>query len=322
MASSVGQALGQASTSVTGVAGILMAVPQLAGAYGSKSNPANTIGYQPASTNGVAISPPAIIFNYEGENRVSLESDITDHPVEGNTFIQDQIALKPVIIQTHGFVGELTTALPQGSPLAALQIAANKLTIVPGVAPTFTISAIEAYNSAFQAYQAAQIGANAAVSSFSSVAGALGGTQGGEAVYNGTAIQNANAFANGLGTAPLVSSQGHQQLIFQQFLGYWKQRTLFTVQTPWAVFTSMAILYCRPVQTDESNMVTDFEVSFKQITFATTGPTTQAGSSNIVAASGTKNDYETQAPTTTTLGNLSTSPNAFPYKPTTPGITI
>lgn len=310
MASAVSTALGTAATQVQGVSGILMAVPQLAGAFGSKSQPSNTIGYQPASTNGVVISPPAIIFHYEGEQSVLLESDITDHPIEDNSYIQDQWARKPIVVTTHGFVGELTTALPQGSPLTALQIAANKLTLVGGVVPQLTIAAQEAYNNAVFAYNTALNAANSVVAAASSIAG-----NGGEAVFNGTNLQNANAFANGQGNIPALSTQGKQQLYFQQFLGYWNQRTLFTVQTPWAVFTNMAIMHVRPVQGEESNLVTDFEVRFKQLTFAQTGASLAAVNTNIVAATGTKNDYQSQLGVNIALGNLSPGP-LFPTNPT------
>src|SRR6185312_8744514 len=79
-------------------------------------NPQKTIGYQPQnapSNNGqTAQLGPSLLFHYEGEQTASLESDITDHYIENNTAIQDQIALKPVIITTHGFIGELNDIPP------------------------------------------------------------------------------------------------------------------------------------------------------------------------------------------------------------------
>src|SRR5271167_1789126 len=96
--------------------------------------PNNTIGYQPQNPNNPTDNPPALLFNYEGENTVNLMSDITDHWVENNSSIQDQIALKPVEITTQGFIGELNN-LPPNSVFQALQQAANKLTGVSAYAP-------------------------------------------------------------------------------------------------------------------------------------------------------------------------------------------
>lgn len=219
-------------------------------------SPQSTIGYQPtpsatAPDTGVTLqNPPALLFHYEGEQTVALESDITDHYVENNTAIQDQIALRPETITTHGFIGELNDIAP--AALQAVQAIANKLTIIGAYTPVLSATALLAYNEAFQAYQIADNAVNAAVSAWSSITGG-----GGESVIG----------SNGL---TVKSNQTKQQTYFQQFYGYWRSRTLFTVQTPWAVFQNMAIKSLRAIQDAETNMITDFEVSFKTIRFAQT----------------------------------------------------
>jgi len=52
------------------------------------------------------------------------------------------------------------------------------------------------------------------------------------------------------------------------FYGYWQSRTLFTVQTPWAIFQDMAIQNLRAIQDDSTRMITDFEITFKMLRFA------------------------------------------------------
>ena len=190
-----------------------------------------------------------------------IESDITDHYVENNTSIQDQVALRPEMITTHGFIGELNDIAP--AALQPLQTIADKLTIINAYTPVLSTTALIAYNEAFQAYQ---LGANAvgsAVAAWSSLTGT-----GGESVIGSTGIQ----------TQP---NQNKQQTAFQQFYGYWRNRTLFTVQTPWAVFQNMAIQSLKAIQDEKTNIITDFEVSFKMIRFASTTavtlPTTQQG---------------------------------------------
>lgn len=224
-------------------------------------SPQNVIGYQPENQVGAQFNAPALLFHYEGEQTAMLESDITDHYVEDNTAIQDQIAIKPVIVTTHGFIGELNNVAPAG--FQSLQVLANKLVSIGSYAPGLSATALLAYNEAVFAYQTAANAANAAIASARSLANFVtGGSSGGENVISGTDITN-------------LRGQNLQQTMFQQFFAYQVSRTLFTVQTPWAVFQHMAIKSLRAIQDADTNVITDFEVSFKQMRFATT-QTTQA----------------------------------------------
>jgi hypothetical protein len=235
-------ALSQITTGATALSNLILVSPQ------------KTIGYQPQnppSQNGTpAQQPPALLFHYEGEQTVALESDITDHFIEDNTALQDQIALKPEVITTHGFIGELNDVAPP--QLQAVQAVADKLTVVGAYTPGLSETALLAYNQAFQLYQVAQNAINSAVSAWSTITGA-----GGESVIG----------SGGLASQP---NQSKQQLMFQQFYGYWRNRTLFTVQTPWAVFQNMAIQRLRAIQDAETNVITDFEITFKMIRIAST----------------------------------------------------
>lgn len=63
--------------------------------------------------------PPGIagfLFDIRGEESAEVSSEITDHYVEDNTAIQDQVALKPEIITVRGMVAELTNANYQYQP--------------------------------------------------------------------------------------------------------------------------------------------------------------------------------------------------------------
>lgn len=220
--------------------------------------PNSTVGYQPQNADG-SFSQPALLFNYEGENTVTLESDITDHWVENNSSIQDQIALKPIIITTQGFIGELNNVPPDVvfQAFQVLQAAANKLTGVSAYTPGLSTTALLAYNEAVFAYTSALSLANSAISAYSSISGLLpaGAGNGGESFIIG----------NNLTKEP---AQTQQQQYFQLFFGYYTERTLFTVQTPWAVFENMAIKSLKAIQSADTRMITDFEVSFKQINYA------------------------------------------------------
>jgi hypothetical protein len=239
------------TTTATALSNLILATPQ------------SVRGYQPQSKNGNTNNQvnlqqvPAILFHYEGEQTVAIESDITDHFVENNTAIQDQIALKPVTITTHGFVGELNDIVPR--LLAPLQFLANKLTIINAYTPVLSSAALIAYNEAFQAYQVAENAKNAAVAAWGTIVGD-------NVLGSQTVIGNA-PFIN---TAQSLATQNKQQQVFQQFFGYWSDRILFTVQTPWAIFQNMAIKSLRAIQDAETNVISDFEVQFKMIRFAST----------------------------------------------------
>jgi hypothetical protein len=282
-------ALSPITTAATALSNLILVSPQ------------STIGYQPqnqAAANGQTTQPPpAILFHYEGEQVVALESDITDHFIEDNTTIQDQWALKPETITTHGFIGELNNVPP--SALAAVKAIADKLTIISAYTPVLSATALLAYNEAFQLYQVGLNAVNSAVAAWSSLSGA-----GGESVINGQGII-------------LQPNQTKQQIAFQQFYGYWRTRTLFTVQTPWAVFQNMAIKSLRAIQDAETRMITDFEVTFKMIRTAATVTTsgislTYQGRAAAQVASLT--DLGTSTPVSSislSQGLTSSYPNSF-----------
>lgn len=242
--------LAQGTNLASGLTGIILASPQ------------TTQGYQPQNTpqsNGFLsffFSPPALLFHYEGEQTATLTSDITDHFIEDNTAVQDQISVKPVIITTHGFIGELNNVPPPA--LALLEQAANTLTTISAYTPGLTFNSQLLYDEAFAAYQVASNAVNAVVSTWSSLTGGSGAS-----VIGSTGI-----------TAQ-ASNQNKQQTYFQQFYGYWFNRTLFTIQTPWAIFQNMAIQNLRAIQSEETRMITDFEVTFKQINIASTSLVSQ-----------------------------------------------
>jgi hypothetical protein len=244
--------------------GILAAVPQIAGLFGNSV--AQTVGYQPqgqittpsanilntlnSTINSLFSSTPTLLFHYEGEQTVTFESDITDHWIEDNTSIQDQIALKPLIITTQGFIGELNN-VPPNKALQALQTTANTLTNISGYAPGLSVTALEAYNEAFFAYQTAGNAAVAAQAAWGSISG---GTSGESVISNGVITTQA-------------SNQNKQQTMFQQLYAYYQSRILFTIQTPWAVFQNCAIASIKANQDPDTQVISDFSCTFKQVRF-------------------------------------------------------
>ena len=188
-------------------------------------------------TNLLGLTPPeTFLFHVPTEDSVTLTSDVTDHFVENNTAIADHVALKPESVTAAGYIGELNNVPP--ALLEPLKFAADKLTTLSPYAPALSASAIIAFNTASQAY--------AAVSSVAN-----------------TAVNTTLAFA---GASDLI--QNKQQKAFTKFHKFWLDRQLFTVQTPWEIFDNMIIMSLKATQAEDTRMVTDFEITFKQMRFA------------------------------------------------------
>lgn len=229
-------------------------------------SPQKVIGYSPQSGDGkITEQPPAILFHYEGEQSVALKSDITDHYIEDNTAIQDQWALRPETVTTHGYIGELNNVTPKA--LELLRVAADKLTVINAYTPVLSTTALIAYNEAFLLYQVTKNAVNSAVAAWSSLANVFGAGINQQNTIGSSGLQNGVFNAN---TGEIDNNQNKQQIAFQQFYGYWRSRTLFTVQTPWAVFQNMAIESLRAIQDAETRVISDFEVTFKMLRFAST----------------------------------------------------
>ncbi len=270
-------ALAPFTTAATALSNLVLISPQAVVGY-QPQNPDNADG-----TVSTSAQPPAFLFHYEGEQILALASDITDHYVEDNTAVQDQIALKPETFTTHGYIGELNDITPKA--LSLLKLAADKLTTVAAYQPGLSVTAQLAYDEAFFLYQVGANALNSAVSAWSSVANLVTGSSGQSVIS-----------ASGLSVG---SNQSKQQVALQQFYGYWRQRVLFTVQTPWAVLQNMALASVRAIQDAETDVITDFEVSFKMIRKA----------SSLLASAGSAISFSgragTQASGLTDLGTSS-----------------
>lgn len=232
-------ALSQATTTAQALANLILVSPQ-------------DIGIQPQALATETTFPKKFVFHFYGEQSILLESDITDHYVEDNTAVQDQIALRPELYMAHGFIGELNDVVPD--ILQPLKTAADKLTVVSAYTPGLSITALLAYNTANQLYQVAQLAAQSGVGAWNALAGGK---------------QTVGSIQDGILT-PGEGSQTKQQVAFQTFYGYFRQRRLFTVQTPWAIFKNMALKSVRPVQAEDTRVISDFELTFKPIKFAST----------------------------------------------------
>lgn len=219
--------------------------------------PQQKTGYQPESKlfGGKTGTDERFLFDYEGDNTITLSSEITDHYVEDNYAVQDHIALAPEVITTQGFVAEVNNNTNEASPL--IKDLANKLGDIAAFDPQLSISAQRAYNQAFRAYQTLAILKRSAVAAWSNIA--AGKVQGPTEISPGLSTEQFVEATNNF------STQNRQQIAFQKFYGYRKNRTLFTVQTPWAIFKNCAIQEIVATQDATTRFVSSFQVTFKPI---------------------------------------------------------
>ena len=195
------------------------------------SNVVNQFIVRPTGSAGF-IGTEGFVFDVIGDEEVSFDADITDHYVESNYSIQDHIALRPPRFTLSGFVGELGDIFSNSF--------LNILTTVQ------SMSAIGEYELPF-ASQATQV--------YGKIAGI--------ASQVGTVLNQAsNAYQVLTGAS---TSTSKQQRAYNYFVKLYTDRTLCQVQTPWAVWSSMAIESIRIVQKADNNMISEFSVSFKQI---------------------------------------------------------
>lgn len=250
-------------------------------------SPQKEIGIKPTQQGKMSLNVPSLLFHIKGEEQANLRSDITDHFVEDNTAINDHITLRPEIISVQGFIGELNNVTPE--LLVPLRIAADKLQVISAFTPGFSITALRAYNLAEQLYRVTENVKASGVASWNSLSNSRFGTTTGQ--------------LNEISSTGLVTDNGNQtkqQKAFQQLYGYWHNRTLFRVQTPWAIFNNMAIEDLVAIQDEETEMVTDFKVQFKIMRFAST---------ELSSVLSTQGRFANQASKEVNLGVGSTSPS-------------
>lgn len=182
--------------------------------------------------------PPGIagfVFSIPEEETVELNSDITDHYVETNVAIQDQVSLKPEIVTVRGFVGELVAIRPSPESITSSgdPLPENRL-----LTPELTETQIQ------------QDAAETATKEIET-----------QAVVSDQSLYNRYS-------AKAQVSDSAQSNAFSYFYQLWKGRQTVTVETPWGFFTDMAIQSVRSLQGPATRYSTDFTITFKRIRFA------------------------------------------------------
>lgn len=199
---------------------------------GYLDNKANTI-LRPKSSLGIS----GFLFDIPDTESITLSSDITDHYTEDNSFKNDHIVRKPIILNLTGFIGELVYRPPTGIQ-GTIQAILNRLATVDAYTGGKTPGAV----------QKSQEVLNQAQSAVSAVNQTL------------DTIQNVVGFFDGEGP-----EETKQQKAYQQLKALWLSDEFFTVQTPWEYINNAAIQTITFSQSGESQSITDISVTMKEM---------------------------------------------------------
>ena len=179
------------------------------------------------------------VFDIEGETEQRQESEVTDHFVEDNSVVQDHVAVRPKEVTLRGFVAELSFT-QQPNPLTGLQQVVQKLTVLEEYLPPLTQAASFVQNNIIQ-------------NEFGGFEETLD-----EALNLWQLIKNLNPTAS------------RQQQAYLYFSSLQKQRLLVSVQTPYEFLTNMVVTQVMARQSEDSDQISDFSITLKQIRLAST----------------------------------------------------
>ena len=201
---------------------------------------------QPKGAKGIA----GWVFDIPTGESVDLESDVTDHYTENNSFVNDHIVNKPERVMLSGLIGELVYRLPNGV-LGALRNVSGRLAQLSALGGNYTPGFIQT--------------AQGLVSKAQSTANTINR-------YINTAQNTAKAVTSLFGP-----QQTKQQKAYNQLHTLWAQKTIFTVTTPWAYHPAMVITAVGFKQDQNQNDYSEITVTLKEFRFAETKLTTFDG---------------------------------------------
>ena len=196
----------------------------------------NSAVLRPKSAQGIG----GFVFDIPDTESLQLQSDITDHFTESNSFLNDHIVRKPIILTLTGFVGELVFRAPAGI-LGAVQELDNRLETVEAYAGDLTPGEVQTAQRIIGQTQSAISAINQTLDKVENVVGLFDGEEAGLTL---------------------------QQKAYNALFSLWKEYSVVTVQTPWRFFRSMAIQSVSFTQNAESEEMSDISVTLKEMRIA------------------------------------------------------
>lgn len=187
-------------------------------------------------------------FHIPETELVKMEAQVTDHYVDTNSAVQDHIALRPVEITLTGLVGDYFYSVNQIEDFLANVTPAISLVkeYMPKLAPA-TMYIKSKFN---KSTTAPKVDKNRIIN--------------GEASLNTHTYNAMDLFSLFQELYKLKSAQTRAFFFFEAM---WKARATFTVETTWKRYDNMTITSLQPTR-DENADITNFTITFKQLSFA------------------------------------------------------
>lgn len=220
-------------------------------------------------------SQSAGIGGYEltirGDETIKLENSITDYYAEDNSSLQDNIALKPITFTINGIVGEKYQDVRASASVA--ETITNKLSPVLAYLPDVTSFILQQATVIEQTLEAINI-----------------------------AIEESYDFVNSLiGTNENQNlSLSNQEQAFLFFYSAYKSRELMEVSLPYCTLNNCAITSVELTQPATTRMLSNIQISFKQMNFASTKSGVGAGTTG-------RRKTQSQETPSTNLSNIGNS---------------
>jgi hypothetical protein len=177
------------------------------------------------------------LFDIPLTSRLQLQAQITDHFAEDNVALQDHIAIEPVRITLTGIVSELVFSKSKLQKYLEQTIA--RLEALGILQPGIGASAQLYINQAASLYDQTSSAIEQLTDAFDTLTGGSGG-------------------------------RNKQQRCYDNFVTWFKSRTLLSVETPWVSLTNMSIENFTVEQDEVTQDQTTVTVNFKQINTAST----------------------------------------------------
>ena len=180
-------------------------------------------------------------FHVPQSEQVNMESDITDHYIDTGSPVQDHISRKPVTVTVRGYQGEYYyTVHPIESVLSQV---------------TPTLALVKQFLPKISSVTQKVKDASAAT------------------VFSKTFLRHSDDTLNAVDLfeifQDLYKITSAQTRAFLFFEALWRSEALFTVETSWKRYDNMVIQKIVPLR-DNNADITDFTVTFKQISRTTT----------------------------------------------------
>lgn len=174
-----------------------------------------------------------ILFDIKMTDNISLSAQITDHYAEDNTYLQDHVAIQPMVITLVGKIGELVYT--RAEAIQFLKAMSDRLLPLGILNPTQGLKAQQA----LAAYELVNNTLSSVMKNYTTLSDLIDGKD----------------------------TLNFQQKAYAQLEALFLGRSLISVETPWRTFENMVIESISVDQDETTTMETTFTVTFKQMRF-------------------------------------------------------